>query len=152
MLEREQLQKQTSHVLRRLLPTKHLPCEFFHQRRCQLLELDPPRNPVRVYEQAELRNLRPSMQQMRVLQLVQPVPRALPVQQELPESLEPLVCKSLGWKPELQLGVQLAQVEQLEEQLGEPRVQAEQPEALPVLALQELLQLAQLVWHRIRRR
>ncbi len=62
------------------------------------------------------------------------------------------MCKSLGWKPELQLGVQLAQVAQLEEQLGEPRVQAEQPEVLPVLALQELLQLAQLVLHRIRRR
>jgi hypothetical protein len=45
----------------------------------------------------------------------------------------------LGWKPELQLGVQLAQELQLEEQLGEPRVQAEQPEVLPVLALQELL-------------
>jgi hypothetical protein len=58
----------------------------------------------------------------------------------------------LGWKPVLQLGEQLAQVAQLEEQLGEPRVQAEQPEVLPVLALQALLQLAQLVRHRIRRR
>jgi hypothetical protein len=58
----------------------------------------------------------------------------------------------LEWKPELQLGVQLAQVLKLEEQLGEPRVQAEQPEVLPVLALQALLQLAQLVWHRIRRK
>ena len=62
------------------------------------------------------------------------------------------MCKSLGWKPVLQLGEQLAQVAQLEEQLGEPRVQAEQPEVLPVLAQQELLQLAQLVRHRIRRR
>ena len=85
MLEREQLQKQTSRVMFRLLPTKHLPCEFFHQRRCQLLELGQHRNLGRVYEQAELRNLRPSMQRLRVLQLVQPVPRALPVQQELPE-------------------------------------------------------------------
>jgi hypothetical protein len=58
----------------------------------------------------------------------------------------------LGWKPELQLGVQLAQVLQLEEQLGEPRVQAAQPEVLPMLVLQALLQLAQLVWHRIRRK
>jgi hypothetical protein len=41
----------------------------------------------------------------------------------------------LGWKPELQL----AQVAQPEVQLGEPRVQAEQLEALPVLALQALL-------------
>ena len=85
MLERERPQAQTSRVLHRLLPTKHLPCEFFHQHRCQLLELDPLRNLGRVYEQAELRNLRPAMQQLRVLQLVQPVPRALPVQQELPE-------------------------------------------------------------------
>jgi hypothetical protein len=52
----------------------------------------------------------------------------------------------------LQLGEQLAQVAQLEEQLGEPRVQAEQPEVLPVLALQALLQLAQLVRHRIRQK
>jgi hypothetical protein len=58
----------------------------------------------------------------------------------------------LGWKPELQLGVQLAQVEQLEEQLGEPRVQTAQPEVLPMLVLQALLQLAQLVRHRIRRK
>jgi hypothetical protein len=53
----------------------------------------------------------------------------------------------LGWKPVLQLGEQLAQVAQLEEQLGEPRVQAEQPEVL-----QALLQLAQLVRNRILRR
>jgi hypothetical protein len=58
----------------------------------------------------------------------------------------------LAWQLALQLGVQLAQVLKLEEQLGEPRVQAEQPEVLPVLALQALLQLAQLVWHRIRRK
>jgi hypothetical protein len=58
----------------------------------------------------------------------------------------------LGWKPVLQLEEQLAQVAQLEEQLGEPRVQAEQPEELPVLALQALLQLAQLVRHRIRQK
>jgi hypothetical protein len=54
----------------------------------------------------------------------------------------------LAW----QLALQLAQVLQLEEQLGEPRVQAAQPEALPMLALQALLQLAQLVLHRIRRK
>jgi hypothetical protein len=58
----------------------------------------------------------------------------------------------LGWKPELQLGVQLVQVAQLEEQLGEPWLQAEQLEVLPVLALQALLQLAQLVRHRIRQK
>ena len=58
----------------------------------------------------------------------------------------------MGWKPELQLGVQLVQVAQPEMQLGEQRVQAEQLEVLPVLVLQALPQLAQLVWHRIRRK
>jgi hypothetical protein len=138
VLERERPQAQTSRAKCLLLPTKHLPYEFFHQRRCQLFELDQHRNLVRVYERAELRNLRPWMQRQ-VLQLAQPVQQELLGQQELPESLEPLVCKSLGWKPELQLGEPRAQVAQPGVQLGEPRVQAAQLEALPVLALQALL-------------
>jgi hypothetical protein len=89
---------------------------------------------------------------MQRLRVRQPVQQELLVQQELPGKLEPLVCKSLGWKPELQLGEQRVQVAQPEVQLVEPRVQAEQPEVLPVLALQALLQLAQLVRHRIPRR
>jgi hypothetical protein len=87
------------------------------------------------------------MQRLRVLQLVQPVSQALLVQQELPELLEPLVCKSSGWKPELQLGEQRVQVLQPEVQLVEQRLPAAQPEALPLLAL-----LAQLLLHWIRRK
>ena len=84
MQERERPQAQTSRVMFRMLPTKHLPCEFFHQRRCQPLELGPLRNLGRVYEQAELCNLHPRMQR-RGMQLVQPVLKALLVRQELPE-------------------------------------------------------------------
>jgi hypothetical protein len=84
VLERERPQALTSRVMFRLLPTKHLPYEFFHLHLCQLLELDPLRNLGRVYEQAELRNLRPWMQQ-RVMQLAQPVQQELLGQQELPE-------------------------------------------------------------------
>jgi hypothetical protein len=74
------------------------------------------------------------------------------VQQELPGKLEPLVCKSLGWKPELQLGEQRVQVLQPEVQLVEQRVPVVQPEVLSVLALLALLQPVQLARHRIRRR
>ena len=91
--------------------------------------------------------------QRRGMQLVQPVLQALLVQQELPELLELLVCKSLAWQPEPQLGEQRVQVAQLEVQLAQPLVPAAQPEVLLVLALQALLlQLAQLVRHRIRQR
>jgi hypothetical protein len=89
---------------------------------------------------------------MQRLRVRQPVQQELLVQQELPDLLEPLVCKSLGWKPELQLGEQRVQVAQPEVQLGEQRVQAAQPEVLPVLALLALLQPVQLARHRIRRR
>jgi hypothetical protein len=85
-------------------------------------------------------------------QVRQPVQQELLVQQELPGKLEPLVCKSLAWQPELRLGEQLEQVLQLEVQLVEQRVPAAQPEVLSVLALLALLQPVQLARHRIRRR
>jgi hypothetical protein len=85
-------------------------------------------------------------------QVRQPVQQELLVQQELPGKLEPLVCKSLGWKPELQLGEQRVQVLQPEVQLVEQRVQVAQPEVRPVLVPLAVRQRAQLLRHRIRRR
>jgi hypothetical protein len=54
----------------------------------------------------------------------------------------------LGWQLELQPGEQLALPQVL--QLVEQRVQAAQPEVLPVLALLALRQLVQLLGHQIR--
>jgi hypothetical protein len=95
---------------------------------------------------------------MQRLRVRQPVQQELLVQQELPDLLEPLVCKSLAWQPVLQLGEQLELVLQLGEQLEqvmqlEVKVVVQRvPEALPVLVPLAVRQQAQLLRHRIRRR